>query len=70
MSLALHTHAKVLLEKLMLSEEQRHAIDRLYDSEKELSLKYYPDNAESQRDAQHFLAASHVLWYRIYLATV
>ncbi|KAJ7437671.1 hypothetical protein B0H11DRAFT_1935739 [Mycena galericulata] len=30
--------------------------DSLYDSEQELSLKYFPDNAESQRDAQQFLA--------------
>lgn len=42
----------------MLSDEQRHAIESLYDSEQELSLKYFPANTESQNEAQRFLAAN------------
>ncbi|KAJ7437844.1 hypothetical protein B0H11DRAFT_2255098 [Mycena galericulata] len=56
MSLNLHSHAKVPTEKLMLSDEQRHAIETIYGSEQELSLKYFPGNVESQKDAQQLLA--------------
>ncbi|KAJ7501990.1 hypothetical protein B0H11DRAFT_1799451, partial [Mycena galericulata] len=40
----------------MLSDEQRHAIETIYGSEQELSLKYFPGNVESQKDAQQLLA--------------
>jgi hypothetical protein len=55
-SFAFHPHPKVPLEKLMLSDEQRTSIECLYNSEQELSLKYYPDNLASQNEARQILA--------------
>lgn len=57
MSLNLYSHAKVQLEKLMLSDSQQNTIRVLYGSEQELSLKYFPENMDSQKDAQQLLAS-------------
>ncbi|KAJ7754870.1 hypothetical protein B0H16DRAFT_1231928, partial [Mycena metata] len=57
LSLAFHPHAKIPLEKLMLSDEQRHAIQEIYESEQELSLKYFSAD-ESQDQVQELLASN------------